>query len=83
MSDLTLTIDDDVLHRARRRALDESTSVNAVVRDFLERFARDDEAVALERLGVLARRSSASSGGDGRGWTRDELHDPFLAGDAS
>lgn len=39
MANLTLAIDANVLKRARRRALDEVTSVNAVVREYLSNYA--------------------------------------------
>ncbi len=72
---LTITVEDDVLKRARIRALEENTSVNAILREYLESYAgvsarRRD---ALEHLLRLSERSEA-----GRGdatWTRDDLHD--------
>lgn len=75
MANLTLTIDERLLRAARIRALEQGTSVNALVRDYLEHFAgetRANEAIA----GFLDRstRSAASSGREGRTWTRDELH---------
>lgn len=76
VANLTLTIADEVLLRARRRALDHGTSVNALVRGYLESFAGAD---GLEEAGralvALAERSSGSSGPDGRSWTRDDLHE--------
>ena len=33
---LTIVIDDEILKRARIRAIQENTSVNAVVRDYLD-----------------------------------------------
>lgn len=76
MANLTLTIDDEVLRRARIRALEEGTSVNALVRVYLARFAgADDEASALDELRAMAAGSVASSGADGRTWTRDALHE--------
>ena len=36
---LTITVDDQVLKRARLRALQEGTSVNAVLRECLEAYA--------------------------------------------
>ena len=36
---LTITVDDEVLKRARIRALEQDTSVNAVLRDYLESYA--------------------------------------------
>lgn len=76
MSNLTLTIPDDVLRRARVRALEEGTSVNAEVRRYLEGYAgRSAAEVAVGRFLERARASSAGSGPGGRQWTREELHD--------
>jgi Family of unknown function (DUF6364) len=76
MANLTLTIDAELLKRARMRALERDTSVNALVRDYLERLtgqAREREAVAafLE----IARGSDSGSGERGRSWTRAELYE--------
>ena len=76
VANLTLTIADDVLRRARIRALEQDTSVNAVVRDYLERFAGASEAhEGLRNFLEATERTGAGSGPGGRSWTRDELHD--------
>lgn len=76
MANLTLTIDDELLLRARRRALDNGTSVNALVRDYLASFAGPhDEPPPGRALVALAESLSASSGSRGRAWSRDELHE--------
>ena len=76
MANVTLAIDEDMLKRARIRALEEGTSVNAVVRAHLERYARQDvQRSALDRVVDAARDSTAASGQGGRRWTREELHD--------
>jgi hypothetical protein len=50
--------------------------VNAVVRDFLARFADDERgARGLRAFLELARESTASSETSGRQWTRDSLYD--------
>jgi hypothetical protein len=73
---LTLVIDDDLLRRARVKALEEGTSVNAVVRAQIEAYASDrGPEIALRSFLDGAKRSKASSGGSGRSWSRDELHD--------
>jgi len=80
---LTITIDDEVLRRARIRALEQGTSVNAVLRRFLESYAgAEQEAAARSRLVALARSSGASSGPGGRGWTRGELYERGRGNDA-
>ncbi len=76
VANLTLTIDDEVLKRARIRAIETDTSVNAVVRDFLERYAGDDRSeAALHRFADTAEAVAAGSQREGRSWTREELHD--------
>lgn len=72
---LTITVDDELLRRARVRALTQGTSVNAVLRDFLESYAGSDaETSARVRLANLARASTASSGSEGRTWTREDVY---------
>ena len=49
MANLTISIDDDLLRRARVRAAELGTSVNAVLRDYLLSWARgaDERARAV------------------------------------
>ncbi len=72
---LTITVDDEVLRRARIRALQQGTSVNAVLREFLESYAGSDiEGEARRRLAAMARESDASSGPGGRTWSRTQVY---------
>ena len=79
MANLTIKIDPDVLKRARIRAIRENTSVNAVVRDQLGRYAAADPDRPTPRpidgFLALARQGGFGSGPEGRTWTRAELHD--------
>ena len=51
MANLTIVVDDGVLRRARKKAIDQGTSVNAVVGAYLEQYAGPDgAAAALEGL---------------------------------
>lgn len=75
MTNLTLSVEEDVLRRARIRALERGTSVNAVLREFLAAYAgiAEEQQRAMKTLLEIARRSGA-----GRGqarWTRAELYD--------
>jgi len=73
---LTITVDEEVLRRARIRALEQGRSVNAVLREFLESYAGASvESQARSRLADLARSSEATSGPEGRRWTRSEVYD--------
>ena len=71
---ITLSIEDEVLQEARRRAEAMGSSVNQIVREYLEQFAgkgdRDARAAEFERLSRLSQ-------GNSRGWkfNRDEVHE--------
>lgn len=74
MANLTLVIDANILRRARIRALEQGTSVNAMVRDYLAGVAGESQATdAMAAYLVIVQEAGASSGG--RNWTRDELYD--------
>lgn len=74
---LTVSIDNETLKRARRRAAAEETSVNAVVRDFLGTYAGEwqERREAMNQILELALNSTASSGPEGRAWTREDAYD--------
>jgi hypothetical protein len=75
MANLTLSIDDELLQRARMRALELRTTVNALVRGYLESFAGENPApVAMAEFLDIADGIHASSGPGGRSWTREELY---------
>ena len=76
MANLTIVVPDEVLKKARVRALDEGTSVNAVIREYLETYAgvRRRQTQAIAELLELSKRSRSRRGA-GR-WTRDDLHEP-------
>ena len=81
---LTITVDDELLRRARIRALSQGTSVNAVLRGFLESYAGSEvEAAARNQLAELARESTASSGAGKRTWTREDIYADRLDFDLS
>lgn len=70
---LTLSVDERVLERAREVAREQGTSVNALIRQYLENLAgvRSGKDTAQE-----LRRLWASGGGDsgGKKFRRDELY---------
>jgi hypothetical protein len=71
---ITLSVDDEVLELARKQAEVLGTSVNQLVRNYLEQLAgkRDPIADAEEFT-----RLSRISHGDSRGWkfNREEIHE--------
>jgi plasmid stability protein len=76
MRNLTITVDEEVLRRARVRALELGTSVNALMRDYLAQLAgRPTAAEGIAEFFAATRGSGAGSGPEGRTWTRSELYD--------
>jgi plasmid stability protein len=76
MTNLTLAVDEETLRKARIRAMQRGTSVNALVRDYLSRLAGESQAAeGIAEFQAAVGGAGASSGPAGRTWTRDELHE--------
>ena len=76
VTNVTLAIDEDLLRRARIRALEDGTSVNAVVREFLAAYAGQSEQVtAVSNFLAVASRSEAGGDGTGRTWNREDIYE--------
>ena len=61
---------------ARIRALEDGTSVNAIVREYLTAYAGETGTREVREAYVgLAESVASSSGPLGRTWTRDDAHD--------
>ncbi len=76
MANLTVTVDSQILRRARMKAIEHGTSVNAVVSQYLERYAGvGPTAAALSEFLELAGRTDAGSGPEGRSWRREDIYD--------
>ena len=75
MKNVTLAVDDKVLRDARRIAAERSTSLNAMVREFLEDLTQRESSAreARQRIIELCLDSQAEVGP--KTWTRDELHE--------
>lgn len=75
MANLTISVNEEILKKARLRALQQGTSVNAILRDYLGRYA-GAHALHQEAVDSLIRLSRSSRSGRGkRRWSRDELHE--------
>jgi Family of unknown function (DUF6364) len=68
---VTLSIDERVVARARKRAEALGKSLNQLIRDYLQALADDDPERSIEEFKRLSGR------GNSRGWrfNRDEIHD--------
>jgi len=80
MTNLTITVDAQTLKRARMRALEEDTSVNAVLRDYLEEYAgvRRERREAARRILESSRESTSGSGPGGRAWKHEDAYEERL-----
>lgn len=78
MTNLTITVDEEVLRRARMRALEEGSSVNAVLRDYLTRYVEDRDRAERDRAvlrGVVSHARAHAGGSGGRGLRREDLYE--------
>jgi len=72
VANLTIAVDDDLLRRARLRALEAGTSVNALLRSYLESFV-GDESMA-KRQAIVANPDRVVTTVGPRTWSRKDLH---------
>ncbi len=71
---VTLSVDEELLKRAREHAARRGTSLNQLIRDFLSQLTSGASAnETVRELRELWASSESTSGG--RKWTRDELYD--------
>lgn len=75
MANLTIAIEDELLQKARVRALQQGTSVNAVLRQYLQAWTDDSRSRQTAIREILDLANSIDTGSGGRRWTRDELHE--------
>ncbi|HET7071817.1 MAG TPA: hypothetical protein VFI40_13400 [Nocardioides sp.] len=77
MANLTISVDPEILRRARIRALERGESVNSYLAEALRRYAgpdHDRQKAALARLDAIADKAGVGSPAGGRAWSRDDLH---------
>jgi hypothetical protein len=75
MKNITLSVDEKVLAIVRRRAAEQNSSVNALVRDYLANLAAQEDRASQART-RLRELSALSKGRLGKKtWTRNDLHD--------
>lgn len=72
---LTLTVDENLLRAARKVALERDTSVNQLVRDYLEQLVHDEDRrkTAIKDLDEIFRTCKTTVGPIT--WTREDLHE--------
>ena len=76
MANITISIDDDILKRAKKIAIDRDTSFNGLIRTYVQSLVAQDQRrrnLQIEELDRLFEESTARVGPVT--WTRDELHE--------
>ncbi len=73
MPNVTISIDEELLKSGRRYAEKHHTSVNALIRSFLEQTVKRDSTQWVEECFALMDRANASS--KGTTWRREDLYD--------
>lgn len=74
MANVTLAIDDDLLRLARVKAVQQGTTVNAVVRGWLDEWVHDDaQGATVDTLLALAKDVGGSNVTPS--WRREDLYD--------
>ena len=75
MANLTIIVNEKVLKSARIMALQEGTSVNAILREHLERYAGKNQQNKQATQNILKIARASTAGSRDRSWTRDELYE--------
>ena len=75
MANLTISVDDQILKKARMHALAESTSVNSLLKEYLESYAglSNEQAIAVREIIEISGKPRSRRGN--RKWRRDELYE--------
>ena len=75
---ITLKIDEDVVKKVRKIAIDKNTTLSQMVRDFLIRVARSDEFArkrSSQRFKKTVQKYSRPMEFNSRTWTREDLYE--------
>ena len=73
---ITLSIDEEIVKKVRKIAIDKDTTLTAMVRAYLTSVAESGDATKQERIAKFRETSERLSRDMGpRTWTREELYD--------
>jgi hypothetical protein len=73
MPNITISLDDLLLKSGRQYADKHGTSVNALIRNLLERTVREDTTQWIDECFALMDRANVKS--NGQRWKREDLYD--------
>jgi len=73
MSNVTISIDDNLLKKSRKYAQSHGTSLNSLIRDFLKEKVENSSTNWLDECFNLMDRAKGNS--EGKKWNREDLYD--------
>ncbi len=76
MANITMSLDEELIKKVKKIAVEKNTTLTGLVREYLTRIARQEEQRREEVIDELSRIMNSSSVhiGEAR-WSRDELHE--------
>ncbi len=76
MANVTMTLDDEIIKKVKKIAVEKNTTLTGIIRDYLTRLAKREDQRTEEVIDEL---SAVMNGGKVKigkiTWTRDELHE--------
>ncbi len=76
MSNITMTLDDEVIKKVKIIAVEKNTTLTGLVRDYLTKMAKREDQRKEDVIAQLSKMMNAQDAKIGKiTWTRDELHE--------
>lgn len=75
MTNFTITIDEEDLKQARIAAVQQGTSLNAIIRNFIKEFISRNQRYQQATDRILKKAEASTFRSAGRKWTREELYE--------
>ena len=75
MKNVTIALDESLLREVRRIAADRSTTLNGMIREFLEELVRRESRAIKARRRIVEQCRETRAEVGRRTWSRDELHE--------
>ena len=75
MTNFTITLDEEDLKQARILALQQGTSLNAIIRNFIKELINHNQRYQHVTERILQKTEISTLNRTGRKWTREELYE--------
>ena len=76
MANITLNVDEEIIKKVKKIAIDKNTTMTEMIRDFLKSIAkRDDPEKKMAKKELMKSFSKYSRDLGDKSWTREELHE--------